>query len=152
MRTETLPWSPSARRVCRPSWSLLCWPPRCSATGQRSPTPWSWGRWPWSAVSPLGSTLRSCTPQRCTTREYLEFETPPSTLSPTFESAHLQSGGVAAEVGGVDEAEAKDADAAAVEGSDVTQSTVLQVCQLDWLAFHRVRTRTTGYFSTSKGR
>lgn len=59
---------------------------------------------------------------------------------------------MAAEVGGVDEAEAKDADAAAVEGSDVAQSAVLQVCQLDWLAFQRVRTGITAYFSTSKGR
>lgn len=41
---------------------------------------------------------------------------------------HLQSGGMTAEVGRVDEAEAEHSDAATVEGSDVTQSTVLQIC------------------------
>lgn len=51
-----------------------------------------------------------------------------------FDFPHLQSGGVAAEVGGVDEAEAEDSNAATVEGSNVAQSTVLQVCYLDWLA------------------
>lgn len=50
---------------------------------------------------------------------------------------HLQSVGVAAEVGGVDEAEAKDSDAAAAEGSDVAQSAVLQIGELGRLACRR---------------
>lgn len=53
-------------------------------------------------------------------------------LYPTF--PHLQSGGVAAEVRRVDEAKAEDSDAATVEGSDVTQSSILQIGQLHWLA------------------
>lgn len=51
-------------------------------------------------------------------------------LSPPFGQAspHLQSGCMAAEVGRVDEAKAEDSNAATVEGSDVAQSTVLQIC------------------------
>lgn len=41
---------------------------------------------------------------------------------------YLKSVGVAAEVRRVDEAEAKHSNAATVEGADVTQSTVLQIC------------------------
>lgn len=47
---------------------------------------------------------------------------------------HLQPGGVTAQVRRVDEAEAKDPDVATVERSDVTQSTVLQICYFNWLA------------------
>lgn len=50
---------------------------------------------------------------------------------------HLQSGGVAAEVGGVDEAEAEHSCVATVEGPDVAQSTVLQICYLHWLTCQR---------------
>lgn len=53
----------------------------------------------------------------------------------TFDFPHLESGGVAAEVGRVDEAEAEDSNVATIEGSNVAQSTVLQVCYLYWLAY-----------------
>lgn len=43
---------------------------------------------------------------------------------------HLQPGGEAAQTRRVNEAEAKDADAATAGGPDVTESTVLQVYQL----------------------
>lgn len=41
---------------------------------------------------------------------------------------NLQSGGMTAEVRSVDKAEAKDSNVATIKGSDVTQSTVLQIC------------------------
>lgn len=43
---------------------------------------------------------------------------------------HLQPNGEAAQTWRVDEAEAKDADAATAGGLDVTESTVLKVYQL----------------------
>ena len=57
----------------------------------------------------------------------------------TFDLAgpHLESGGVAADVGGVDETQSEDPYAAAVEHADVTQAAALQVCDLHRLAYHK---------------
>lgn len=48
---------------------------------------------------------------------------------------HLQSSGKTAQVRRVDEAEAKDPNVATVSGSNITQTIVLQICQLYRLAY-----------------
>lgn len=79
------------------------------------------------SVFPLKPKLRSCTAET-DQREYFEKTLQGSQPNFCLAFPHLQSGGMTAEVGRVDEAEAEDSDAATVEGSDVTQSTVLQIC------------------------
>lgn len=60
-------------------------------------------------------------------------------LSEMFDLAfpHLQSSGKTAQVRRVDEAEAEDPNVATVSGSDITQTTVFQICQLYWLTCWR---------------
>lgn len=74
------------------------------------------------SVFPLEPKLHSCTVEE----EQLNMRKD-SQRTRELASPHLQSGCVAAQVGRVDEAEAKDPNAATVSGLDVTQTTVLQV-------------------------